>query len=142
MDLSEPESAEALRIQDFPDLRYRVAHQVVNHLLLTSKQKFPHSKASLYLNATLNLMSTKHSVQPDGAPSSASFMFFFRLILMLILAIHLRFHIFLQHRVDELAQVGPHGDENRVQPLGPLLLSCVKQSQDFSVAKGHPDEFK
>ena len=52
---------------------YRVVHQVVYYLLFTSKQKFRHRIASSYYNATLNLMSTKHSVQPDGPPCTVKF---------------------------------------------------------------------
>ena len=47
---------------------YRVVRQVVQHLLLTSKQKLCHSIASLFQNATLNLVTKKCSVQPDGPP--------------------------------------------------------------------------
>ena len=47
---------------------YRVTHQVVSNLLLTSKQKLHFSIRSMYWNATFVLMSTGGLEQPDGSP--------------------------------------------------------------------------
>ena len=47
---------------------YKVFHQVVHYLLLTSNWKSHFSIWSLYCDWTFILMSTKGSVQPDGTP--------------------------------------------------------------------------